>query len=210
MARFLFFTFDGGGNHPPTIGIATELKQRGHAVTVAGYESQRRRFEEAGLSFVTLPRSGSFVLPVGVGEMEMRMALARGVIANPDHLLDVPELAKGHDAMVVDTGLHMAIDGASFASNDTGLVTRVMADFKDYYRLLRVGPTADDAAIKAAFRRLARRHHPDVAMDPRSARRFPDILEAYEWLSDPEKRRHYDRVYRDRRPASRPRGSSST
>ena len=71
MARILFFTFDGGGNHPPTIGIATELKQRGHAVTVAGYESQRRRFEEAGLSFVTLPRSGSFVQPVGVSEMTL-------------------------------------------------------------------------------------------------------------------------------------------
>src|SRR5438067_3485622 len=113
MARILFFTFDGGGNHPPTIGIATELKQRGRAVTVAGYESQRRRFEEAELSFVTLPRSGSFVQAVGVTELEMRMALARGVIANPDHLVEVPELAKGHDAMVVDSGLHMALAAAA-------------------------------------------------------------------------------------------------
>jgi curved DNA-binding protein CbpA len=79
-------------------------------------------------------------------------------------------------------------------------------NFKDYYRLLRVGLTADDAAIKAAFRRLARRYHPDVARDRRQARRFPGILEAYEALSDREKRRQYDRVYRDRGSASRPRG----
>ena len=83
----------------------------------------------------------------------------------------------------------------------------VMEDFKDYYRLLRIGPTADDAAIKAAFRRLARRYHPDVARDRRQARRFPEILEAYEALSNLEKRRQYDRVYRDRRPPSRPRGA---
>jgi len=129
MARFLFFTFDGGGNHPPTIGIAAELKHRGHAVTVAGYESQRRSFEEAGLSFVTLPRSGSFVLPVGVSGMEMRMALARGVIANPDHLVEVPELAKGHDAMVVDSGLHMALPAAAALSQPSAVLFHTAAAF---------------------------------------------------------------------------------
>jgi curved DNA-binding protein CbpA len=82
-----------------------------------------------------------------------------------------------------------------------------MANFKDYYRRLGVSPTTGDLAIKAAFRRLARRHHPDVASDKRSARRFPEILEAYEVLSDPERRRHYDRVYRDRKAASQPRGA---
>ena len=82
-----------------------------------------------------------------------------------------------------------------------------MANFKDYYRRLGVSPTAGDLAIKAAFRRLARRHHPDVALDKRSARRFPGILAAYEVLSDPERRRHYDRVYRDRKAASQPRGA---
>jgi curved DNA-binding protein CbpA len=84
-----------------------------------------------------------------------------------------------------------------------------MANFKDYYRRMGVSPTAGDLAIKAAFRRLARRHHPDVALDKRSARRFPGILEAYEVLSDPERRRHYDRVYRDRKAASQPRGAEA-
>src|SRR5437867_1540303 len=45
------------------------------------------------------------------------------------------------------------------------------------------------------------KYHPDVARNQRAARRFPDIQEAYAVLGDPEKRREYDRVYRDRKPA---------
>ncbi len=52
-----------------------------------------------------------------------------------------------------------------------------METFKDYYRTLRVRPTADDVTIKAAFRRLALKHHPDVARSRRAARRFPNIQE---------------------------------
>lgn len=78
-----------------------------------------------------------------------------------------------------------------------------METFKNYYRTLNVDSTADDAAIKAAFRRLARRHHPDVAKTARAARRFPEIREAYEVLSDPERRRQYDQLYRAR-TAERP------
>ena len=75
-----------------------------------------------------------------------------------------------------------------------------MENFKDYYRTLRVSPTADDVTIKAAFRRLALRYHPDVARSQPAARRFPDIQEAYAVLADPEKRREYDRAFRDRKP----------
>lgn len=75
---------------------------------------------------------------------------------------------------------------------------RLMDSFKNYYRALNIDSTADDDGIKAAFRRLARRYHPDLAKDARAARRFPEIREAYEILSDPEKRRQYDRVYRAR------------
>jgi curved DNA-binding protein len=71
-----------------------------------------------------------------------------------------------------------------------------MDRFKNYYRLLNVDSAADDATIKAAFRRLARRYHPDLAKNARAARRFPEIRQAYEVLCDPEKRRHYDQVYR--------------
>jgi curved DNA-binding protein len=69
-----------------------------------------------------------------------------------------------------------------------------MDSFRNYYHVLGVAPTADDAAIKAAFRRLALRHHPDIARDKRATRRFLGIREAFEVLSDPEKRRQYDRV----------------
>src|SRR5436189_26642 len=75
-----------------------------------------------------------------------------------------------------------------------------METFKDYYRTLRVHPTADDVTIKAAFRRLALKYHPDVARNQRAARWFPNVQEAYAVLADPEKRREYDRVYRDRKP----------
>jgi molecular chaperone DnaJ len=65
-------------------------------------------------------------------------------------------------------------------------------EFKDYYRILGVDRNADEKTIKAAYRRLARQYHPDVAKTKDAAERFKEINEAYEVLSDPEKRRRYD------------------
>ena len=66
-------------------------------------------------------------------------------------------------------------------------------EFKDYYATLGVSREASPDEIKKAFRRLARKHHPDVAMDKASAEeKFKEINEAYEVLGDPEKRRKYD------------------
>jgi len=65
-------------------------------------------------------------------------------------------------------------------------------EFKDYYRILGVDRSADEKTIKSAYRRLARKHHPDVAKGKDSAERFKEINEAYEVLSDPDKRRRYD------------------
>ena len=65
-------------------------------------------------------------------------------------------------------------------------------EFKDYYRILGVDRKADDKAIKSAYRKLARKHHPDVAKGAGAAEKFKEINEAYEVLSDPEKRRRYD------------------
>ena len=66
-------------------------------------------------------------------------------------------------------------------------------EYKDYYATLGVKRTASAAEIKKAFRALARRHHPDVTKgDPGSEARFKDVNEAYEVLSDPEKRARYD------------------
>jgi curved DNA-binding protein len=66
--------------------------------------------------------------------------------------------------------------------------------FKDYYRILDVAPTADDAAIKAAYRKLARRYHPDKSQEANAEERFKELNEAYETLKEPEKRRAYDQL----------------
>ncbi|MFA5628637.1 MAG: DnaJ C-terminal domain-containing protein, partial [Dehalococcoidales bacterium] len=64
---------------------------------------------------------------------------------------------------------------------------------KDYYKLLGVDKTADDKEIKQAFRKLARKYHPDVNPGDKSAEeKFKQISEAYEVLSDAEKRKKYD------------------
>jgi molecular chaperone DnaJ len=65
-------------------------------------------------------------------------------------------------------------------------------EFKDYYRILGVARNADEKAIKSAYRKLARKYHPDVAKGKDAGERFREVTEAYEVLSDPEKRRRYD------------------
>jgi DnaJ-class molecular chaperone len=65
-------------------------------------------------------------------------------------------------------------------------------EYKDYYRILGVERSADDKTIKSAYRKLARKFHPDVAKGKDTGDRFREINEAYEVLSDPEKRRRYD------------------
>lgn len=68
-------------------------------------------------------------------------------------------------------------------------------DFKDYYSTLGVGRDADQDEVKQAFRKLARKYHPDVAKDKKAAEeKFKEINEANEVLSDPEKRRKYDEL----------------
>jgi molecular chaperone DnaJ len=67
----------------------------------------------------------------------------------------------------------------------------------DYYELLGVSRGASDAEIKQSFRSLARELHPDVSSAPDAAQRFRDVAEAYEVLSDPERRALYDRYGKD-------------
>ena len=71
-----------------------------------------------------------------------------------------------------------------------------MAADKDYYDILGVARTATDDEIRTAFRALARRYHPDVSKEPDAERRFAEAQEAYEVLSDAEKRQAYDRFGR--------------
>jgi DnaJ-class molecular chaperone len=84
-------------------------------------------------------------------------------------------------------------------------------DFKDYYATLGVAKTATEKEIKQAFRKLARKHHPDVNPGDKAAEaRFKEITEANEVLSDPAKRQKYDelganwRMYEQAGQPSRP------
>lgn len=66
--------------------------------------------------------------------------------------------------------------------------------FKDYYSVLGVEPGAGEAEIKAAYRRLARKYHPDVSKEAGAEEKFKAVSEAYEVLRDPNKRAAYDQL----------------
>lgn len=67
-------------------------------------------------------------------------------------------------------------------------------EFKDYYQVLGVSPDADDKAIKAAYRRLARKYHPDVSKEAGAEDKFKAVNEANEVLGNAERRAEYDRL----------------
>ena len=89
-------------------------------------------------------------------------------------------------------------------------------DFKDYYTTLGISKTATEKEIKQAFRKLARKYHPDVNPGDKAAEaKFKEVNEANEVLSDPEKRKKYDelganwRAYENAPPGANPYGSGS-
>jgi curved DNA-binding protein len=67
-------------------------------------------------------------------------------------------------------------------------------EFKDYYTIMGVARDATQDEIKRAYRKLARKYHPDVSKEPDAEARFKELGEAYEVLKDPEKRAAYDQL----------------
>ena len=94
------------------------------------------------------------------------------------------------------------------ASEPRRTVWRV--DHEDLYKVLQVDPDAESEVIDGAYRRLARKYHPDVNASPEASGRMQRIAAAHQVLSDPERRAEYDRVRRARRPAPVPKSSPRT
>ena len=67
-------------------------------------------------------------------------------------------------------------------------------EFKDYYKILGVDESADDKAIKSAYRKLARQYHPDVSKESNAEEKFKEVSEAYEVLKSADKRAEYDEL----------------
>lgn len=67
-------------------------------------------------------------------------------------------------------------------------------EYKDYYKVLGVARDAAQDEIKRAYRKLARKYHPDVSKEPDAEEKFKEVAEAYEVLKDPEKRKAYDEL----------------
>jgi len=72
--------------------------------------------------------------------------------------------------------------------------------YKDYYEILGLTRGADAASVKRAYRKMARKYHPDVSKEKNAEDRFKEVQEAYEVLRDTEKRAAYDQLGRDYRP----------
>ena len=73
-------------------------------------------------------------------------------------------------------------------------------EFKDYYRTLGVAREAPADEVKKAYRKLARKYHPDVSKEPDAEKRMKEVNEAYEVLADPEKRAAYDQLGKNYQP----------
>lgn len=81
-------------------------------------------------------------------------------------------------------------------------------EYKDYYKVMGVSRDASAKDIKIAYRRLARKYHPDISKEPKAEEKFKEVGEAYEVLKDPAKRKVYDQYGKDWEQGQRAQTSS--
>ncbi len=70
-------------------------------------------------------------------------------------------------------------------------------EYKDYYKIMGLAKNATPDEVKRAYRKLARKYHPDVSKEPNAEAKFKELGEAYEVLKDPKKRAAYDQIGRN-------------
>ncbi len=100
MAKYLFVSWDGGGNMPPTIGIAQALRDRGHEVRFLGYETQRGVLAERSLELEVFAKSGQFSAR-GLGQEQRIAGQLKAVWACRDHLQELPAAVASYEADLV-------------------------------------------------------------------------------------------------------------
>src|SRR4051812_25096848 len=102
MSKILFVTWPGGGNQPPAIGLAQQLRRAGHDTLFAGSLDQAERFDSLGLGFVPLGRAQAAA--ESFDPTDLLGWLARNVWACPQHVADVADVIASYrpDLIVVD------------------------------------------------------------------------------------------------------------
>jgi UDP:flavonoid glycosyltransferase YjiC (YdhE family) len=173
MSRFLFVTFDGGGNQPPEIGIAEALRARQHHVVFAGYQSQQSRLEQRRFMFIVLPRSGSVDFQAAPADRRLKV-LQASVMANPEHLADIEDIIANvrPDAVLVDGVMYAALSAAERTGVPTAaLVHSTPAAYETPDALAFRAPVLQ--AIGSLRARLAL---PSVATATELLGRFPAIV----------------------------------
>ena len=151
MARFLFVTWEGGGNQWPTLAIARALVDHGHRVRIAGYDSQQQPLAKMGFDAALLRRGGS--KPTGPDPLR---AVFEGVFCNRGHIADVAEQAAdfGPDVLVIDCLLFGALAGAEAVGLPAATLVhsapRALAEGPGMAQLVqRVNALRTDAGLEA-------------------------------------------------------------
>ena len=159
-----------------TSSASTRDLKEGDRVTVLLQRGPRRSTSRSR-SRAARRRAGGPLERAGGPRLRAHSSAAR--ILEPPSAILVPPPCEGDERLLDDfeAALSRATGPAGAVSSSKPM------EFKDYYKTLGVERTANDKAIKTAYRRLARKHHPDV--NKGSADRFKEISEAYEVLSDP-------------------------